>query len=78
MGRGVDEREVARKLVRQARDAGVALTRPEGLLKAITKPVNEIAPDDELSEQAVHHHIRASIFGARCNHRARSFRCVAN
>lgn len=35
--RQVDELEVARELVRQAREAGVALTGPGGLLKAMTK-----------------------------------------
>jgi len=49
-GRGVDELEVARELVRHARDAGVALTGPGGLLKAITKTVIETALDEELSE----------------------------
>jgi hypothetical protein len=50
VGREVDELEVARELVRQARDAGVALTGPDGLLKAITKTVIETALDEELSE----------------------------
>ena len=36
-GREVDELEVARELLRQARDVGVALTGPDGLLRAITK-----------------------------------------
>src|SRR6185312_3432496 len=49
-GRGVDELEVARELVRHARDAGVALTGPGGPLKAITKTVIETALDEELSE----------------------------
>jgi len=48
--RAVDELEVARELVRQARDAGVALTGPGGLLKAMTKTVIETALDEELSE----------------------------
>lgn len=49
--REVDELEVARKEpVRQAREAGVALTGPGGLLKAMTKTVIETAPDEELSE----------------------------
>ena len=36
-GRQVDELEVARELVRQAREAGVSLTGPGGLLKAMTR-----------------------------------------
>ena len=34
----------------QAKDAGVALTGPDGLLKALTKTVIETALDEELSE----------------------------
>jgi len=44
------ELEVARELVRQARDRGVALTGPDGLLKALTKTVIETALDQEISE----------------------------
>jgi transposase-like protein len=46
--RDVDELEVTRELVRQAREAGVALTG--GLLKAMTKTVIETALDEELPE----------------------------
>jgi putative transposase len=53
VGRDVDELEVARELVRQARDAGVALTGPGGLLKAITKTVIETALElNTLSDKA--------------------------
>jgi transposase-like protein len=45
-----EELEAARELVRQARDRGVALTGPQGLLKALNKTVIEIALDEELSE----------------------------
>lgn len=48
--RDVDELEVARELVRQARGAGVALTGVDGLLPAITKTVIETALDEEMSE----------------------------
>ncbi|WP_392469078.1 IS256 family transposase [Arsenicicoccus cauae] len=37
-------------MVLQAKDAGVALTGPDGLLKALTKTVIETALDEELSE----------------------------
>jgi hypothetical protein len=46
--RVVDELEVARQLVRQARDAGLALTGPDGLLKAITKTEIETALSEHL------------------------------
>ena len=36
--------------MRQARDRGVALTGPDGLLKALTKTVIETALDEEMSE----------------------------
>jgi putative transposase len=45
-----EELEAARELVRQARDRGVALTGPDGLLKALTKTVIEAALDEEMSE----------------------------
>lgn len=48
--REVDELEVARELVRQAREPGVALTGPGGPLKAMAKTVIETALDEELSE----------------------------
>jgi len=45
-----EELEAARELVRQARSRGVALTGPDGLLKALTKTVIETALDEEMSE----------------------------
>ena len=45
-----EELETARELVRQARSRGVALTGPDGLLKALTKTVIETALDEEMSE----------------------------
>jgi putative transposase len=45
-----EELETARELVRQARDRGVALTGPDGLLKALTKSVIETALDEEMNE----------------------------
>lgn len=45
-----EELEAARELVRAARDKGVALTGPDGLLKALTKTVIEIALEEEMAE----------------------------
>jgi len=45
-----DEIAVVEGLVRQARDSGVALTGPDGLLKALTKTVIETALDEEINE----------------------------
>jgi len=49
---GTVERELAaaRELVKAARDRGVELTGPDGLLKAITKTVLETALEEEMSE----------------------------
>ena len=44
------ELAAARELVKAARDRGAALTRPDGLLKALTKTVLETALDEEMSE----------------------------
>lgn len=46
----VEEIEIARELVRTARARGVALTGPDGMLKALTKTVIETALDEEMSE----------------------------
>ena len=49
---GLDEaqREAIAQMVRQAKEAGVALTGPGGLLKALTAQVVEAALDEELNE----------------------------
>ena len=44
----------ARELVRQAREQGLSLTGPEGLLKQLTKTVLETALDEELTEHLGH------------------------
>lgn len=46
----VAERALVGDLVRQARAEGVALTGPDGLLKALTKMVLETALDEEMTE----------------------------
>jgi len=45
-----EELAIARELVRSARARGVAMTGPEGMLKALTKTVIETALDEEISE----------------------------
>ena len=44
----------ARELVRQAREQGLSLTGPDGLLKQLTKTVLETALDEELTEHLGH------------------------
>jgi hypothetical protein len=44
------ELEVARELVRSARERGTELTGPDGLLKALTKTVIETALDEEMAD----------------------------
>jgi hypothetical protein len=45
------EEQAAAELVRQARERGVCLTGPDGLLKQLTKTVLETALNEELTEQ---------------------------
>ena len=45
-----EELEVARELVRSARERGTALTGPGGLLKALTKTVIDTALDEEMAD----------------------------
>src|SRR5580698_11368665 len=45
---------MARELVRQAREQGLSLTGPDGLLKQLTKTVLETALDEELTEHLGH------------------------
>ena len=45
-----EEIAVVEGLVRQVRDSGVALTGPDGLLRALTKTVIETALDEEMGE----------------------------
>jgi putative transposase len=50
------ELDVARELVRQAREQGLSLTGPDGLLKQLTKTVLETALNEELTEHLGHEH----------------------
>src|SRR5215472_9683825 len=44
------EQEVAAELVRQAREKGLSLTGPDGLLKQLTKTVIEAALSEEMTD----------------------------
>ena len=44
------QREAIAQMVRQAKDAGIALTGPDGLLKALTAQIVEAALYEELNE----------------------------
>jgi putative transposase len=48
------ELTAARELVRQAKEQGLSLTGPDGLLKQLTKTVLETALDEELTEHLGH------------------------
>jgi putative transposase len=48
------ELAAARELVRQAKEQGLSLTGPDGLLKQLTKTVLETALDEELTEYLGH------------------------
>ena len=54
----------ARELVRQAKEQGLSLTGPGGLLKQLTKTVLEAALDEELTERLGHER-RAPATGRR-------------
>ena len=53
------EEAAAKELVRQAREQGLSLTGPDGLLKQFTKSVLETALNEELSEHLGHEKNRA-------------------
>src|SRR6201999_1859453 len=48
------EQKAAEELVRRAREQGLSLTGPDGLLKQLTKAVMETALDQELTEHLGH------------------------
>ena len=48
------EQAAAEELVRRAREQGLSLTGPDGLLKQLTKVVIETALDQELTEHLGH------------------------
>ena len=48
------EQAAAEELVRQAREQGLSLTGPDGLLKQLTKVMLETALDQELTEHLGH------------------------
>src|SRR6201990_1448524 len=48
------QEQVARELVRRAKEQGLSLTGPDGLLKQLTKTVLETALDEELTEHLGH------------------------
>ena len=54
------EAEAAKELVRLAKERGLSLTGPDGLLKAFTKSVLETALNEEMTEHLGHEKNRAS------------------
>jgi Transposase, Mutator family len=48
------EEQAARELVRMAREQGLSLTGPDGLLKQLTKTVLETAVNEEMTEHLGH------------------------
>jgi len=61
----------ARELVRQAKEQGLSLTGPDGLLKQLTKTVLETALDEELTEHLGHER-RAPAAGGNVRNGTRS------
>ena len=65
------ELAAARELVRQAKEQGLSLTGPDGLLKQLTKTVLEAALDEELTEHLGHQR-RAPAAGGNVRNGTRS------
>ena len=65
------ELAAARELVRQAKEQGLSLTGPGGLLKQLTKTVLEAALDEELTEHLGHER-RAPAAGGNVRNGTRS------
>lgn len=55
------EQEAAAELVRAAKERGLSLTGPEGLLKQFTKNVLETALGEEMTEHLGHRRIQDQI-----------------
>jgi transposase-like protein len=67
------ELQAARELVRQAKEQGLSLTGPDGLLKQLTKTVLETSLDEELTEHLGHEkHAPASGGNVRNGTRAKT------
>lgn len=62
-GEIIDEREIAQQLLAQARQQGVALVGPGGLLAGLTKTVLETALEAELTEHLGHEKHQAAAGG---------------
>jgi transposase-like protein len=65
------ELAAARELVRRAKEQGLSLTGPDGLLKQLTKTVVETALDEELTEHLGHER-RAPAAGGNVRNGTRS------
>ncbi len=65
------ELQAARELVRHAKEQGLSLTGPDGLLKQLTKTVLETALNEELTEHLGHEH-RAPAAGGNVRNGTRS------
>jgi putative transposase len=67
------EQQAAAELVRLAREQGLSLTGPDGLLKQLTKTVLESALTEEMTEQLGHQkHQRAGSGNIRNGARAKT------
>ena len=55
-GEIIDQKEIAQRLLAQAKEQGVSLTGPGGLLGELTKNVLETALEAELTEHLGHEH----------------------
>jgi len=59
------EQSAAKELVRLAKEQGLSLTGPDGLLKQFTKGVLETALNEEMTEHLGHENNRPQTTGSR-------------
>jgi hypothetical protein len=57
----IDQKELAERLLAQAKEQGVSLVGPDGLLDQLTKNVLETALEAELTEHLVRSRVRSLV-----------------
>lgn len=62
-GEIIDQKELAERLLAQAKEQGVSLVGPGGLLNQLTRNVLETAQEAELTEHLGHEHGKTPIAG---------------
>ena len=71
----VDQRQLAEQLLAQAKEQGVGLIGPGGLLYGLTKKVLETALEAEITEHLGHEHATTRRWGSEHRNGVRPRRC---